>query len=400
MNVDLQTTVRQSPTSRYRIAQRVRPALLNLALLMVSLSAALGVAELLMRVALPQQLIQKDLRLWKSDQTLGRTHFANTDTKVNTGERTIRFVTDEEGFRVGVAGRVSAQHRILLLGDSFMEARQVEYEQSVPGLLEQRLPTIIGAPVAVRNTAVGGWSPNNYLVQAQSLLRQEKYDLVLVMLFVANDVVPNRTEGIVPAVVPTQVHRLRFPRRLTFDEFIDAIFYPVNDFLEVRSHLFTFVKTRFQTTLMQLGLTEGAFQDVFRLNELPAERWELTADIGKEIARLAEAHDVPTLFVFLPASYQVAPDVFHQYMRGFGIDSATVDLDQPNRLLGQAFQNRGLVVIDVLSDLRKAYQNGLRPYGRIDRHFSPAGHDLVEQLIEPTIAAYLDHHHASTELAK
>lgn len=390
MNVDLPATARQPP--RHRIAQRVRPALLNLGLMMVSLSAALGVAELLIRVILPQQLIQKDLKLWKSDQTLGRVHFARTDTKVNTGERTVRFVTDEEGFRVGAAGRVPAQHRILLLGDSFMEALQVDYEQSVPGLLEQRLPTIIGAPVAVRNTGVGGWSPNNYLVQTQSLLGREEFDLVLVMLFVANDVVPNRTDGIVPAIVPTQVHRLRFPRRLTSDEFINAVFYPVNDFLEVRSHLFTFVKTRFQTTMMQLGLTEAAFQDVFRLSELSAEGWGLTADICEEIARLAEAHDVPTLFVFLPASYQVAPDVFHQYVRGFGIDTATVDLDQPNRILGQAFQKRGLVVIDVLSDFRDAYQNGTGLYGRIDRHFSPAGHDLVEQLIEPAIAAYLDQH--------
>ena len=49
----------------------------------------------------------------------------------------------------------------------------------------------------------------------------------------------------------------------------------------------------------------------------------------------------------------------------------------------------GLDVLDVLADFRRAEASGSRLYGSVDLHLSPEGHDLLELLLEPIIAARL-----------
>src|SRR5437879_3707351 len=118
----------------------------------------------LLRRVWPQQLAIKRPDICQAVETLGWAHRPNVNTTINTGERTVRVITDRDGLRVGLRGRVEGKRHVLLLGDSFMEALQVEYEQSVAGLLEARLTSRLGEPVAVRNGGVGGWDPPQYLM--------------------------------------------------------------------------------------------------------------------------------------------------------------------------------------------------------------------------------------------
>ena len=60
-----------------------------------------------------------------------------------------------------------------------------------------------------------------------------------------------------------------------------------------------------------------------------------------EIAQTAAAHGARTLFVLVPAPFQVDEAAFDQYIRGFDIDPATVDLDQPNRRMVEELSARG-----------------------------------------------------------
>jgi hypothetical protein len=123
--------------------------------------------------------------------------------------------------------------------------------------------------------------------------------------------------------------------------------------------------------------------------EADSPRWTVTADICRDIAELARQHGAPTLFVLIPTSFQVDSSEFWTYVQGFSIDPATVDLEQPNRLLGRELRARRLEVFDALPAFKEAQRAGVRLYGRVDRHFSPAGHELLERLIEPVVAGYL-----------
>ena len=364
----------------------------NLVIACVSLGLAAGVAELVVRLVAPQQLVIKRPDIWRGLDTLGWGHRPDVNTTINTGERTVRVLTDRDGFRVGAAGRTEGKRRILLLGDSFMEAFQVEYEQSLAGLLEARVAARLGAPVAIRNTGVGGWDPPQYLMEARRELGREPFDLVVVSVYLGNDVVPRRIERY-PAGPPVevQIHPLRVPRRLAYREFVDALLYPVNDFLKARSQLFIFLKKRTETVLMRLGLTATEFPADLLRSQADAPDWSVTAQICRDIRDLAQAGKVkvPTLFVLIPAPFQVDTAAFYQALKGFKIDPSAVDLDQPNRVLAQAMRAYRLDVFDALPGFLQLQRSGGRLYGTVDPHLTPQGHDVLERLVEPLVVARL-----------
>lgn len=354
---------------------RLRPIALNLALVAFSFGIAALLAEVAIRVIAPQQLILIRADLWQPADTVGWLKRPGVDTRVNTGEREVGVRTDANGFRVGPDGPVNSDLEVLLLGDSFMEALQVEYEESASGLLEVSLRESLGRPVAVRNAGVGGWDPDQYLLFAKAELERHDYDLVLTSVYLGNDVIPGARPYISPRE-PVQRYRFRIPRGLSWTALTDAFLRPVNDFLEVRSHLFIFVRSRLQTLRMRAGLAPLTFPPQYLRSEASARSWDVTANLLGGIATLAERHGTPSLFVFVPAPFQVDSLDLQRYVAGFGLDPSSIDLEQPNRILGAALETRGLEVIDLLLPLRDAHAAGIPMYGRVDPHFSPEAHML------------------------
>src|SRR5687767_14867266 len=88
----------------------------NVVLLISSLCVAAGLAEVGVRVTAPQQLISLRPDLWQPADTVGWLRRPNVSAHINTGERTVRLITDRDGFRVGEHGRRSGTP-VLLLGD-------------------------------------------------------------------------------------------------------------------------------------------------------------------------------------------------------------------------------------------------------------------------------------------
>jgi hypothetical protein len=356
---------------------------LNLAMLTLSLLLSLLLAEGAVRLLAPQQLVRVRPDIWQPADTFGWVHRAHLNTSINTGEGSVRIFTDHEGYRVGADGRVEAPRSVLILGDSYMAAMQVEYEESIPGLLESRLASR-GVPVSIRNTGVSSWDPPHYLLRARDALPRERFDHVLVFLYLGNDIVRSRTEYYRPRE-PVTDRPLRIPRRATRGEVIDALLYPINDFLEERSHLFILMKNRLKLLMMRAGLTARVDPVELRVSEATSSRWDVTADICADIAAEAAIHDTPVLFVLLPASYQVDRAEFDDYLRGFGIDENLLDVDQPNRLMLEKLSERGLEVLDATGALRAAHADGVRTHGRVDPHFNAAGHRIVADLVEPLL---------------
>ena len=363
--------------------------LTNLALLAIACCIALLGGELAVRVLAPQQLILKRTDIWQPADTLGWIHRPNVNTTINTGERAVHFRTDEDGYRVARSGRrEGVDHTILLLGDSFMEALQVEYEQSLPGLLDARLPSMVHGSVAVRNAGVGGWNPDQYLLYLRRAVSRQNIDLVLVSLFMENDIVTVQRDRVEPRP-PALVHPLRWPSRLAWSAVVDAWFYPINDALEVRSHLFILLKNWLQAPLMRLGLTEAEFYPVYLKSEAGSERWAITAETCRQIAEVARSYGIPMLVVQIPASYQVDTAIFRKYTEGFKLDPSGIDLEQPDRIMQERLRQAGIHVIDALPVLRQAFAAGVRPYGSVDRHLSPDGHEIVAALVQDTVAGLL-----------
>ena len=358
------------------------------ALLVGSFAVALILAEVVVRIFAPQQLVLIRPDIWQPVDSVGWRFRPNLNTTVNTGERTVHVYTDRDGFRVGRAGRVAAATRALLIGDSFMAALQVEYEQSLAGLLEERLPGDVGRPVEIRNAGQAGWDTPQYFLEARSTLNRDSFALMVVSVYLGNDVFKTRPEHIPPRL-PVETYEFRLPRHLTGGEFVAAFFRPINDFLKRRSHAFVFFKTRLHTTLLRLGLAADDFPEEFLKSQAASPRWDVTSGILADIAGLASRKGIPTLFVLIPAPFQVEPAVFQRYVRGFRVDSSQFYVDQPTRLMRDRLQARGLAVLDVLPAFRAADRQGARLYGSVDPHLTPHGHEVLEALVAPRIAALL-----------
>lgn len=94
-------------------------------------------------------------------------HHPNTQARFVGREFDNWVYTDENGFRVASTGRVSSgDKQILLLGDSFLFAGQVPWNQSFVGHLEQQVPN-----VEWFNAGVDGYNTSDSLM----LWKESKY---------------------------------------------------------------------------------------------------------------------------------------------------------------------------------------------------------------------------------
>jgi hypothetical protein len=343
---------------------------------------------MVVRVAAPQQLIRYRPDVYASSDYYGHRQASNVDTRVNTGVRSVRLMTDAEGFRVGRAGRIDGEPRVLLLGDSYLQALQVEYEQSYAGLLEAGLARQLGRPVAVRNTGVSGWDVNHYHNLARERFARERYAAVVVTVTLENDLVERRVERH-RAEGRSLTHPPRLPRHLTRAEIVEGVLYPINDWLEGRSHLFILARRALGTVRMRMRLSPLVMPNAYYRSYASKPAWDTTAAVLVDLARMSERRGVPTLFVLMPSSYQVDEEVFRSYVRGYGLDPRSLDVDQPNRILGHALREAGVNVIDALPALRAAQHRGARLYESVDPHLSAQGHQLVYRLVQPEVLRML-----------
>ncbi len=378
-----------------------RTLLLNGLLVGLSGLFACGLGEVAVRIAVPQQLIIRRADIYQAADTLGWLHQPNIVTTINTGEGEVTLATDPRALRIAPGTtRVPDARKVLILGDSFMEAIQVEHDSSTAGLLQAALRTTLADPtLETWNAGVGGWNPEQYRLRAEALVRETQFSAALVAVYLGNDIMQWRTPAYRPRT-PTELHSLRFPRQLSAREFVDALLYPVNDFLEERSHLFVLLKSRLETLRMRLGLTAAYFPPDFNKSVAEDGRWDNTATILEEIAVAARKTGVEPIFVLLPAPYQIDPALMMQYARGFGLDTASIDAEQPNRLLAAAMTARGLRNIDVLPAFREAQRAGTHLYGTVDQHFTAAGHALLTAQVLPLIAEQLSPRSASRPATK
>lgn len=353
-----------------------------------SVLVCLLLAEGAVRLAAPQQTLLLREDIFHAVDTLGWAHRPDIATEVNTGEGAVRIYTDHRGYRVGAEGAVEGDKTVLLLGDSFMAALQVEYEESLAGLMEVGLSEALGQTVAVRNAGVGAWDPPHYLIEIRRALAREPAELVVVAVYLGNDIV-ERGADYFPPREETPRPPFRIPFSISPAAWFDGLVRPVDFHLRSSSHLYVLARTQLVELRMRLGLSSVYFPEEYLASEADADRWDVTAEILDEVAMEAEARGVPVVFVLIPAHFQVVQEDLDRHVRAFGIDAEQIRIDQPNELLGERIRAAGWTVLDPLPALRQAHEEGVRTYGRVDTHFSAGGHRVTWDFIRDTLVERL-----------
>lgn len=124
------------------------------------------------------------------DPVLGRINPRNAEWTIRTPEFKTVMRTNADGFRgptLDAGQRLPGEIRILFIGDSFVEAKQVPEEGRFPERTETLLEGKLGLPVTVRALGMGGAEPARELLFYRHLGRSFDPDIVVQVLFPEND---------------------------------------------------------------------------------------------------------------------------------------------------------------------------------------------------------------------
>jgi lysophospholipase L1-like esterase len=373
--IDDEARAPPAPGSRRTVSARARRAWPRVALLFAgSLAAGLLVLEGVLRLFHPQLLLFDTSAVWEPAEGLGVRRRPLLDTRVNTGEREVRVRSDAARHRVGAAGPRDGARRILAVGDSMVEALQVEHEQTMTALAGDALGRALGEAVDVVNAGLGGYEPSHYVMVVREELAAGPCDLAVVFVFLENDVVERRTA--------------RFPPSARLGDRGPAA--SADGFLRRRSHLYVFVRNLRELRRTRAGAPRRHLLTNAERAHAGDQAWAATVGILAEAAEEARRRSVPVLFVLLPPRQYVDEEDLGRMLWAFGLQRADVDPGQPARLLAEGLRARGLDVFDASPALEAAVRAGEPDlYGRVDRHLGPAGHRVLARALVPVLAARL-----------
>ena len=346
---------------------------LNLALVMVSLCIALILGEVILRFTFPQSL-----GVWRQTRDgliLLRPSFDGYSHAFQT-----RVKTNSLGFR-DVEHELVADtktYRILLLGDSFMEALQVEFEESFPHLLEQELNKLLRCHVEVINASVSGWGTDDEVTYFSRRGRELRPDLVLYAFTLHNDVSDNLEERYHRRqrnkLHPKPVTNSSFPRHLSLE---------IRSYLISHSHLYQLAYKSYKS----LGAVKAGKRVTSHVVELMrvdpgsmAENgWSVTKQLLAEAKRISQIDGAKLVVFAIPLIYQVDSEAYENLLVKYGLRKGELDPNKPGSMLRRILHEEDITRIDLLSEFLK-YSNVPGSdvlYLPSDGHWSRAGHRVA-----------------------
>jgi len=273
--------------------------------------------------------------------------------------------------------------RVLMLGDSFIEAKQVAEADTVAA----RLQVMTGAEYL--NSGTFDWGPVQQYLYLSHEGARFRPDAIVQFFYLGNDVADNvpRSRG--------ELRRLGFPAAGVDDDTGELELLPWTASPPTRADR---VSEVLGGTFATYRAYETGILDKVRysqVNPYPMERHLLDLFRDREPASLATAWRVvdallgaiqaegerigaPTLLVIVPTKWQVHADDWRAFLKHHdrGIDDGW-DLDKPNRRLARLAEARGMPVLDLQPALRAAAAEGTRLYYAVDTHWTAEGHAVA-----------------------
>ncbi|MDQ2693571.1 MAG: hypothetical protein M3Y68_16155 [Chloroflexota bacterium] len=410
--------MKRNLSSHSRIANlpiRKYPLFANLALTTASLCLSLVLAELVLRSVVPLDS-RRPFEFRIPHPILGWVLQPNTTYLYKIPEGKVSVTYNSQGWRdiEHAVEKPDGVFRILVLGDSFMEANSVELEKTFHRQVE-KLARETASQVEVINLGVSGYGTLQEYLAFQHMGQLYEPDLVILGFFDGNDVINNSRELASILTEPGQVTNAR--PFLDLNEASRWVITPV-DFeaaqrsytenkaaLEARRNklteklallrLFTSGMARIPI-LDELGSQEGQSTPVDR-NQYemalmgvnycvePAEftrAWKATERIFARFNEEIKAHGAKLVIFTVPAVEEVSPE----YMEAVKDDVAFPEKLCLEKAPGHVRLSHILMKLDIdqiplLSDFRTMMrENGINLY-QTDLHWNPEGHALAAERV-------------------
>jgi hypothetical protein len=388
---------------------------LRIGLILAALLLPVLLLEVLFRVAGPFLPGNYDtgVRLVRHP-VYGHYHPPSHDLWIQRDEFTTHIHTNAAGQRgpdVPLA-KPPGTFRILVLGDSFVEAEQVaEQDRFIVRL--QALLNRDGGPVRyeVLDGGCGGWGTGEELLYFQQQGQAYQPDLVLLAFFVGNDVGDNSVElqldgkleaALKPYFVPQDDGSLALvppnpPSQSAFEQ--------VANVLRLHSTAYNFLESG---VLQKLGrddlLTAWRTVDALerpryqgnlvyrsRLTDDWKSAWQITDTLLSMVRDEAVGHGSQFGMVIVPTRAQVSDQAWRGIAGSDGGRRAGLDRMFPNSQLQRIAARLDTPLLDLVPPLRQANQaNPESLYYEKDQHWTAAGHAVAAEAIGEFLRTELD----------
>jgi hypothetical protein len=301
----------------------------------------------------------------------------------------------------------TAAQRILVLGDSFVEAFQVDFEESFVKRLEASLnaPDSPGARVEVVNAGVSGWGTDNSLLWFQTEGWRYRPDVVMLVFNTGNDVFENDRALITfSSIHPDKPYFRLVDGRLVRTNYplpehgvvkqwvlwIYHVLEPYSAVVRRISNVPAIWEYLQSPPAREPGAPPANPWQVY-LKDYPehwTEGWRITRGLVLRLRQVVEAHGARFVVVVLNGREEVSPARMETAVRFHPDLAAGVDADKPNRLITRFLARRGIATIPLLDGFRAKYSADAKPaYFDWDVHWAPPGHALAATLIERGLVA-------------
>ncbi|MBX2998172.1 MAG: SGNH/GDSL hydrolase family protein [Caldilineaceae bacterium] len=406
--------------------------ILSAALLMLFyLALVLGIAEIGTRVTRAAPPVEASGWFWKvPDATTGWALQPNTSGRSYNPlyEYDVSVAINSRGLRAYEFidyAKPDDVYRVIVLGDSFVEAMQVELQDSFPQQLGSQIAAATGQRVEVLNAGVGGWGNDQQLLW----LKEEGYkyspDLIVLAVYPRNDFMNNSellestNQGRILKPFyhlengelrlnyfpfnPDEVPEVTQPEAVIIPDTIeDAPLVGVGEWLHNHSAFYRYVdpririaSPRFAAWLGRIGLIEPGQESkvaaqprdyvplAYNLyhRQLDAD-WQAAVDVTTaifaEFQRTAVGMGADTGAILITAPEQVYADDWSHILDQFSAMRAwDLDMDGAHRLAVEALNRADVPVLDLLPIFRNLAQRSPRLHLEDDGHWTVAGHDLA-----------------------
>lgn len=355
---------------------RRRPWLSNGILLLGAFAFALALTEMGLRLAAPQPT-----GLSHQDRYGLALHWPGIVRRLPQFGTTASFNSAAMRDREHTFAKPPGVYRVLVLGDSFMEALQVEFEASLPSLVEHTLAERSGKRIEVVNAGVSGWGTGDELRYLTQYGFSYQPDLVLVAMTLHNDISDNLREEWYALRGETLVEQPKVPMSSPRYGLVQ-----LKAFLATRSQTYQlWRKVKHGGEMQRVGAElDRHIVELFR--EPPTANIEhgyrLTELLLERMDSVTRAHGARMAMVLLPLRVQLSDSLFSEFVRSAGASLTQMPSEKPQRLMTETAARLGVPAVDLLMAFRQWTAWGREPlYLERDGHWNAAGHKLAAEVV-------------------
>lgn len=353
---------------------RNKEILINLILLVVAVILFLICFELVLKFIFPQKLytFQFDENLiYKLAPNIDVTHSYKNEFKA-------RFTTNSRGI-VGNEEypyeKDKNKYRIIMLGDSFIESKQVENYEKANWIIECDLRKK-GFNADVINMGTSGYGTDQELYYLTSEGLKYKPDAVILNIFLGNDIADN---------IKDDVYRLE-RGELTKNKVKIATYRKIWAFLRRNFHSVTFFSENFIKPIVYKNKRISKEVPHRFLNNYTDEKgWEKTKELIREMKKVVKESNSTFLVVIIPEKEQLSLEIFQT--RYEVREWNKINMTKYQTILKEFLESENIEYVDMLLVLNKLNKNKDKNYFYFeqDSHFNIEGNKILAEAIKEWI---------------